>query len=565
MESHFGWIDGGIIVLYLTMLAGIGVYFSRRQSNLDEYFRAGQSMGWLPVGLSLMAALNSGIDYMTQPSASIQYGLVYLPSLLTWGIAYAYVVYWILPFYRRLDIFSVYEYLERRFDVRVRTLGAAIFILWRLGWMATALYVPCLAVNAASGGKLPLIPTILVLGLIVSVYTAVGGIKGVIWTDVIQFCVMFSGLAITLAVIVWNVPGGVSAIWTTASEGGKTSFNMAPEMTGSFAQQAWMFFTTPVTGIGIFIAILLSRLASFTTDQMTVQRFQTARTTADQKPAFLISAAGDALWMMGLSFVGLALYAYYRHYGSLSGVPSGVTSDGTLPLFMARVFPVGVTGLVVAAIFAASLSSVDSALNSSTSVVMVDFYNRLYRKRQVQTRPAPSVSAAVPPADGAATDRPVRALSDDTPPQAASLAAAQEQRDQIRISRTVTLLLGLVGTLLACNVGQIGDLVRLGTAVVGSFTGPLLGIYLLGIFSQRTRSTGVLIGGLLGSIVTIYVAFFSPLSGMWPSSCGLLITLTVGYVLSLLIGGTDAAGAGMTYRAVMAAKQLMTAEPNSRT
>ncbi len=563
MESHFGWIDGGIIIVYLMLLAGIGVYFSRRKSNLDEYFRAGQSMGWLPVGLSLMAALNSGIDYMTQPSASIQYGLVYLPSLLTWGIAYVYVVYLILPFYRRLDIYSVYEYLERRFDVRVRTLGAGIFILWRLGWMATALYVPCLAVNAASGGKLPLVPTILVLGLIVSVYTAVGGIKGVIWTDVIQFCVMFTGLMITLAVIVWNVPGGFGAIWNTASEGGRTSFNLTPEMTGNLANQAWVFFTTPVTGIGIFIAILVSRLAAFTTDQMTVQRFQTARTAADQKPAFIISAAGDVLWMGGLSFVGLALYAYYKHYGSLSGVPSTVTADGTLPFFMARVFPVGVTGLVIAAIFAASLSSVDSALNSSTSVVMMDFYNRLYLKRQVRSGPAPSFPAAGATTPDQPQSQPVLD-SKPGPPAGAPLTEA-EQHGQIRISQMVTLLLGLAGTILACNVGQIGDLVRLGTAVVGSFTGPLLGIYLLGLFSRKTRSTGVLIGGLIGAVITIYVAFFSPLSGMWPSSCGLLITLTVGYALSLLGGGDEAAGAGLSFGGVMATKQLVTTEFNART
>ncbi|HEV2294755.1 MAG TPA: sodium/solute symporter [Tepidisphaeraceae bacterium] len=528
MASHFGWIDLAIIIAYLLVLAGIGVYFSRRQTGLEDYFRAGQSMGWVPVGLSLMAALNSGIDYMTQPSASIQYGLVYLPSLLTWPLAYAYVVYLILPFYRRLNVYSVYEYLERRFDVRVRSLAAVIFILWRLGWMATALYVPCLAVSAASDGWLPLVPTILVLGTIVTVYTALGGIKGVIWTDVVQFCVMFSGLAVTVAVIVWNVPGGFPQIWQVADAGGKTALNVLPQAPANAdpREQLWAFFTTPVTGIGIFIAILVSRLAAFTSDQMTVQRFQTARSVADQRPAFVINAAGDVLWMAGLSFVGLALYAYYQHYGEVEGI----THDQTLPYFMARVFPVGVTGLVIAAIFAASLSSVDSALNSSTTVVLVDFYNRLYLRRQMDDR---------------ATAQPSQPLT------------RQEQQAQIAVSRIVTLVLGGIGTALACNVGQIGDLVRLGTAVVASFTGPLLGIYLLGIFTRRAQSTGVLIGGVAGSFVTISVAFFSPISGMWPSSFGLVITLLLGYALSCLlpVPATRSKGESLCFRAVMAPAQ----------
>ena len=120
--------------------------------------------------------------------------------------------------YRRLNVYTAYEFLEARFDVRVRTLAAAIFIVWRLGWMATAIYVPCLAINAAAGGRIDLPAMILVLGVLVTAYTMLGGIQAVIWNDVIQFCIMFTGLAATVWIALANVPGGVSAIWTAAGQ-----------------------------------------------------------------------------------------------------------------------------------------------------------------------------------------------------------------------------------------------------------------------------------------------------------------------------------------------------------
>jgi Na+/proline symporter len=175
MHVSMHGIDVAIIVAYLTTLAAVGAYFSRRQTNLDDFFRAHRSMAWLPVGLSLMAALNSGIDYLMQPSATIRYGLILLVGTSSWLFLYPWVSRVTLPFYRKLDMYSAYEFLEARFDVRVRTMAAAIFIVWRLGWMATAIYVPCLAINAATQGRADITTMILVLGALVTMYTMLGG------------------------------------------------------------------------------------------------------------------------------------------------------------------------------------------------------------------------------------------------------------------------------------------------------------------------------------------------------------------------------------------------------
>jgi len=168
MSSRFGWLDAAIIISYLLILAGIGVYFSRKQKNLEDFFLAGRSMGWVPVGMSLMAALNSGIDYLMEPFKVFTYGLIFIFTAVSWIFLYPWVAYVTLPFYRRLNVYTAYEYLEARFDGSVRTLAASIFLLWRLGWMATAIYVPSLAISATTG--LSLGATIVVLGGMVTLY-----------------------------------------------------------------------------------------------------------------------------------------------------------------------------------------------------------------------------------------------------------------------------------------------------------------------------------------------------------------------------------------------------------
>src|SRR3954464_14396512 len=167
--TNFSWIDASIICAYLLMLTLIGVYFSRKQSNLEEYFLASRTMSWLPIGMSLMAALNSGIDYIMQPSWIIIYGLVGVIGVLSWFFLYPWTAYVTVPFYRRLNVLSAYEYLETRFDNKVRTLAASIFLLWRIGWMGTAIYVPCLMLQTISGGMLSTWTWVIILGTVVTV------------------------------------------------------------------------------------------------------------------------------------------------------------------------------------------------------------------------------------------------------------------------------------------------------------------------------------------------------------------------------------------------------------
>ena len=510
MQSSFHFIDWVIVAVYLVAMALVGIYFSRKQTSLDQYLRAERNMGWLPVGLSLMAALNSGMDYLMQPSATIKYGLVLVFGITSWLMLYPWVAHVAFPFYHRLNYFTVYEYLEARFDVRVRTLAAMIFILWRVGWMATAMYVPSLAINAATGGQVDLNTMTIIIGVLVTLYTMLGGIQAVIWNDVVQFCIMFGGLAATVAIVWTTVPGGWSEIWAVSAAAGKLDWSPAlvdPAAAGLIAQVS-SFFQQPMTLVTLLVALIVGRMAQYTSDQVMVQRLQTTRSLGDARAAFIVNAAGDALWMVGLSFVGFALLAYFQRVP----LPPEFATDKLVPYFMSLAFPAGAVGLVIAAIMAASLSSIDSAINSCTSVAVVDLYGRAWR----------------------------------------GAGPAGDDRALVRVSRIFTVFFGALGTTLACNVGRIGTLLEINAKVVNAFTGPLFGIFLLAMFSRRAGSGAALAAGVAGALTAYYVAYHSAIGFMWPSTFGLAATLVTGSAVAMLapLAGTDARRA-LTWRAVM--------------
>ena len=513
LTSSFHPIDWVIVVAYLAAMAGVGIYFSRRQTSLDHYLLASRSMSWLPVGLSLMAALNSGMDYLMQPSATIKYGFVLALGILSWLALYPWVARVAFPFYHRLNFYTAYEYLEARFDVRVRSLAAGIFILWRLGWMATAMYVPSLAVNAATGGQVDLNTMTIIVGSLVTLYTMLGGIQAVIWNDVVQFCIMFGGLGATVWIVFANVPGGMGEIVSVAQAHGKLDLwpPLVDANAAGLAAQVQSFFEQPMTLVALMTALIVGRAAQYTTDQVMVQRLQTTKSEADARQAFIVNAAGDALWTVGLCFVGLALFAYFQHHPA----PSGLASDRMLPYFMSLEFPPGAVGLVVAAIMAASLSSIDSAINSCTSVAVVDGYIRLYLGK---TATAGSLSP-------------------------------DESAAQVRVSRAATIAFGAIGTALACNVSKIGTLLEIANKLVNAFTGPLFGIFLLAMFSRKATSEAALAAGVAGAAAAYYVAYHSSIGFLWPSTFGLAASLVAGLTLSALRPSTS--GADLTWWGVM--------------
>jgi len=530
------WVDGGIIIAYLLLLTGIGVYFSRKQKTFDEFVRGGSGVGWMALGFSLMAALNSGLDYVQVPAAVYGIGLVFITSSLAWIPLYPWITRVTLPFYRRLNVYSAYEYLEMRFGLAVRLVAAGIFILWRVGWMGAAIYVPCLAVNAATGGEMSIQLMVVVLGVVVTFYTMLGGMRAVVWTDVVQFVIMFGGLAVTLWLVLDMVPGGVAEIHHVAVETGRIALT-GPEITGAtgFWEHIGAFLTTEVTMTGVFFTVMLSIATKFTADQVAVQRLQSSRSLKEARRSFIVNALADSLWIVVLAGVGLALLAYFAH----NPPPEGLPNDRVLPQFMREHFPTGLIGLVIAAIFAASLSSVDAALNSCSSIIVIDFYNRFWCGRTAS-------------------------LADITPSEASK---------QVLIGRMATLSLGLLMVAIGINVERLGEIYAAANRILGAFFGPLFGIFILGMFTRGAHSAGVIVGALAGLFGSCFVSFFSAtswlqtvcgyffgdafvqffshLSWVWPSPIGILVTLIVGGLASLLLPSTHDRSKALTFAVVM--------------
>ena len=505
-ELVLHWLDLLIVASVLGVLTSVAFYQWRRNKpqDLHDFFVAGKQIPWWAVGVSLMAALNSGVDYLMLPSSVVKFGMYILVANLTWLFLYPYVCYVTLPLYRSLGVISAYEYLERRFSVGVRALVAGLFIMWRLGWMAMALYVPPLALSTASGGRIPLTATIIVLGVLVTSYTMMGGIRAVIWANVTQFGIMFAGVACTLIVVLLEIEGGFSQILQHfGSVGDPALTTLAPETAaGGVFSRIVGYFAIPMTLGGMFITVMVGRVANYTSDQVMVQRFQTTKTIGQARRGFVLTAVTDTIWTTSLLFLGLALFTFFQD--RFGAIPSWLmdSPDQIFPYFMAQAFPIGLTGLVVAAILAASLSSIDSSISAMTSVVMVDFYDRLYVGRKA----------------------------------AETELTEQQKRHQVRVSRWITLVIGAVGTALSCNVSKLGTLLEISARVVNCFSGPILGIFLLGMFVRRCEPISGWAGGITGALVALYVAFLSSLGFLWPAPFGLGATLIVGLVVSLFTG-----------------------------
>lgn len=529
-------LDITIIAAYLSLLIGIGAYFSRQQSSVEEFMRGGNKYGWLTLGFSLMAALNSGGDYVQAPAVVYGLGMVFIMAWISWIPLYPYIAKVTVPFYAKLNVYSAYEYLEMRFSLTVRMIAASIFIMWRVGWMSMAIYVPCLAVNVITGDQVSIPSLVLVTGVVVTIYTMLGGMKAVFWTDVAQFFVMFGGLGFTLYTVVSGVPGGMHEVLRVAEETGRLSLIGPPITTaGGWWNSFSNYMTTEVTLFAIVLAVTLSRATAFTADQVAIQRFQSSGSVKEARQSYIINAFSDTTWMVVLGFVGLSLLAYYHHHD----LPEGMRNDQVFLYFIQQHFPIGVTGLVISAIFAASLSSIDAALNSSTSIIMVDFYNRLFMKRKG------SIS---------------------------QLDAAESKR-QLWVSRIANLSLGALMILIGSNLQHLGEIYQAANKILGAFFGPLFGIFVLGMFFRRTHSVGVVIGSVLGLMSSCFASFFSELpwlqsicghlfgdkfvhlfanlSWLWPSPIGITVTLITGYLASRLIRFRGNGETPLTFREVM--------------
>ncbi|MAQ89841.1 MAG: hypothetical protein CMM03_08315 [Rhodopirellula sp.] len=488
------------VVVYLLFIISLGVYFGRDQDR-KEFFVAGGSMGWLTVGLSVMATLFSSNSFVFYPSAALGDSLKIGLSLVAFALMTPVVIKIFIPVYARLRVETAYEYLEKRYDVKVRSLASGLFILLRIGWMASATYAASVVVRQVSG----IDETVIIIGLgIISIgYTMLGGLRAVMWTDVIQFFIFALTILAALLLILSKSNATVAEIVSNYFDG-RSGTIVDFELSMSLKYGSW----------AILIGVFLESVSAFGVDQVAVQRYLAGSDERNIKRGAWLNLAGMWIVIPGLLAIGVGLYTYFGNnpleLASVVESPEAVekletlslptiqqiveaepkAADRAMPEFVRVHFPPGLAGLFLAALMAAIMSSIDSGIHSVTTAVVVDFRDRLLPSRKPRS-----------------------------------------EREELTFIRFTLVVVGVFAVGLACMVGNMGDVFDIGKKLTAAFGGPLLAVFLLALFDKRSNSLGVLISALTATVCTLMLmytqeAWFSV--WYWPIGFGGALILGLG-------------------------------------
>jgi SSS family solute:Na+ symporter len=451
--------DLAVVVLYLAGTLGLGLWVSRRNRSPRDFMAAGGRIPTWAVGLSIFGTYVSSISFLALPGkafASDWNAFVFSLSLplAAWLAARQFV-----PFYRRSGELSAYEHLERRFGAWARTYAVLCYLLTQIARMGTIMYLLALALAPLLGWSLPAL-ILLTSGLVIT-YTLFGGMEAVIWTDVMQSLVFITGAVACVVILCFGMPAGPGQLFEIARTHDKFSL-------GGWALDLGQPTFWVVLAYGVFI-----NLQNFGIDQTFVQRYHTARSE---------QAAGHSVWTGALLylpisavflFIGTGLFAFYAARPELLPAAVAAKGDAVFPHFIVTQLPVGLTGLVIAAIFAAAQSTLSSSMNCSATLVLCDVYKRYFR---------PDVNEA----------------------------------DSLRVLRLTTLAAGLLGTGAALAMMRIKTALDVWWDWAGIFSGGMLGLFLLGLISRRARNADAAAGVAAGVLVIVWMTL-STKAG-WPAA-----------------------------------------------
>ena len=470
-----------VLLLYLAVLVMMGCYFTGRASkSTAAFFLGGRRIPWWAAGISLFGTQISSITFMTVPAMTYATNWVYFVACLTLVAATPIIIFCYLPFFRRLNVTTAYEYLEMRFNVMARLMGSVSFLCFQLGRIGVILYLPALSISSVTG--MDLYACIGLMGVLTAIYCLLGGIEAVIWTDVLQVVVMVSCALLCLLLIFRDIEGGVGGALSMAAAHDKLRW----------ANLTWRS-TEPALWV-LVVGTFFSQFPPFTADQTFVQRYLT---TSDEKQA------ARSIWTNSLltipAFVlffslGTALWAYYKHNPNLLN-PTCQT-DAILPWFMAQQLPEGLAALGMAGLIAAAMSSLDSSLNSMATTITTDF--RRFR---------PTVS----------------------------------DRQCLHLARVLTVLLAILGTSLALWMAlrQTTSMLHLYIKIAGLFGGCMAGLFVAGIFTRRTNGPGILVGFFVSALVIYFVQATGAVSFYLFSGIGITTCVLVGWLASLVLPAAD--------------------------
>jgi solute:Na+ symporter, SSS family len=474
----FRAFDWTIVGIYFLLVIAISVIVSRNmQRTTSGFFLGGGKIPWWAAGLSIFGSKLSALTFIAIPAKAYATDWVYLLNNVMIVVVAPIVVYFYLPYFRKLKLTSVYEYLNIRFNRQVKWLGSLTFVLFQVSRLGIVIYLPALVLSAVTG--IDIFICIVGTSVITTAYSVSGGIEAVVWTEVMQVGVLLGGALATLFFIASSMNGGFGQLFSEAMQHDK--FRLAiPDWT----------ITEPVLWV-VFVGGFLTQLVTYSSDQVVVQRYLTTSTEKEAKKSIYTNAILVIPASLIFFSVGTALWVYYRHHPAALN-PHGRTDD-VFPWYISNQLPSGLAGLVIAGLFAATMSTISSSMNSIATVITTDFYQ--------------------------------------------SIRPASSDRQRFTFARWTTVVLGGLGCLIAIYMVYLrnASIWDQYIKIIGLFGGCLAGMFVAGIFFPRIHSAGIITGFIVSAICLYFIQAAGVINFFLYPAAAVLICVLVAYITSVLM------------------------------
>lgn len=463
---------GGVVVL--------GCSFFKKKTSSDDFTSAGRSLpGWV-VGMSIFATYVSSISYLGYPGKAFAGDWNAFVFSLSIPIASYFAAKYFVPFYRSMGSVSAYSFLEQRFGTWARLYASACYLLTQIARMGSILFLLALPMNILMGWNIQLVIIITSIGIIV--YSMVGGIKGVIWTEAIQGFILIGGALACLLILFFSMPEGPGQVFDIAIADNKFYLG---DLTGDLSHSTfWVCLI-----YGIFI-----NLQNYGIDQNYVQRYHTAKSEKEAKFSALFGGYLFIPVSAVFFLIGTALYAYYQVYPEFLP-PEGIKADYVFPYFIVHKLPVGMTGLLIASIFAAGMSTVATSVTSSSTIILTDYYQRFR-------------------------------------PQASD-------REKVYVLKIASLVVGVLGIIIAIALLNVESILDAWWKLSSIFSGGMLGLLLLGYLSKKARNIDAIISVICGVLLICWISlttYFNETFGLDLPVIHEYLAIVFGTMLIFLVG-----------------------------
>ena len=493
VETHFGTINWILLVIYFAGMLYLGYYFMRRENSTEDFFKGGERIPWWAAGMSIFATMLSAITFMAIPAKTYTTDWRYFMMAITIFVVAIPVVKYYLPFFRRLKVTTAYEYLEKRFNKTSRLLASAIFIVFMVARTALVLFLPSLALTTVTG--IDIFICIILMGVITIIYCTMGGVEAVIWGDVIQGLVLMGGAILAVVFLVSGTEGGLNRLIDITIEHEKMkTFNM-------------VFSFTSATFWVVLLGGLANNLISYSSDQTVIQRYLTTRDEKSAGKSIIMNGVLSIVISLVFYFIGTALFAFYKTNPDQLNV-SMENPDSIFPHFIMTRMPQGIAGIMIAAIFAATMSTVSSSINSLSTAFTTDFYKRMVKGKL--------------------------------------------DSHYLYIARIAGIILGSISVFLALLMAMwnILSLFDYFNYILGLLASGLGGLFFMGIFFPKIRANAAITGFIGGFLTVLIVRMYTDIHLMLYGFVGMTSSVLIGLLVSFILPEKPGSLIGLTYKSL---------------